>query len=81
MMASSNATAVLNAMSVEDEPQEPKQLMAYALLKVLENSGTDGSEATAVGDVVGQLEGIIGAGFVVDQVREALSEWENVPAA
>lgn len=80
-MASSNATAVLDAMSVENEPQEPKQLMAYALLKVLEDSGTDGSESTAVADVVGQLEGILGAGFVTQQVQEALSEWESVPAA
>lgn len=76
-MASANATKVLNAMQPE-EPQEPKLLMAYALLKVLENSGTDGSGATPVQDVIGQLEGIIGEGTVTKQVAVALSEWEDV---
>lgn len=80
-MASSNAQKVLDAMSVIDEPENPKLNLAYALLKVLASAGTDGSEGRAVADVIGQLEGIIGAGHATQRVEEALSEWADVPAA
>jgi hypothetical protein len=79
-MASSNAQTVLDAMSVVDEPEDADLNLAYALLKVLADSGTDGSEGRAVADVIGQLEGIIGAGHTTKRVEKALSEWADVEA-
>lgn len=84
-MASSNATLVLDRMNLDDssEPQNERQAVAYVALKLLENAGTDdGSKATAVEDVVAQLEGILGVDSrLVKMVEAEMAEARDTAAA
>lgn len=73
-MVSSNATTCLGYFPAS--PVSDQHMWVWAILKILENSGTDGSEAIASDDVVAQVAGILGDSEhpVVEKMSQLMHE-------
>jgi len=81
-MASANAKKVLELMS-RNSVSDRDAMLAEACLLLLEDLGTDGSEANAVDDVVVQLQGHVGIAadgtdaYIVQRVRAYLNQFRR----